>query len=96
MDYKLKVPATVSTLIKNLHPKIKKKIRYGINEIVSDPYSGKLLKHELEGLQSYRIGKYRIIYRKTSKIIELIAIGPRKNIYAETLKLISGERKNRR
>jgi mRNA-degrading endonuclease RelE of RelBE toxin-antitoxin system len=43
----------------------------------------------LEGLLSYRIKRIRVIYRFTSKKhIDIIAIGPRKNIYEETYKLL--------
>lgn len=88
MKYKLRVSPETRSFIRNLHPEIKKKIKYGLNEIVGDPDLGKFLKKELKGLQSYKISRYRIIYRKASDIIELIAVGPRKNIYEETVKLI--------
>ncbi|NOR24838.1 MAG: hypothetical protein GQ542_10695 [Desulforhopalus sp.] len=47
----------------------------------------------MHGLRSYRIKRYRVIYRIVApkKILEIIAIGPRKNIYEETFKIISRE-----
>lgn len=89
--YKIKASSDIHSLIKNLHPVIKRKIRAGLDEILSNPESGKYLKDELSGLQSYKVGKLRIIYRKSSNIIELISIGPRKNIYQETARLIKRE-----
>lgn len=86
--YRIKASSEIHSFIRSLHPQIKRKIRYGINEILSNPETGKYLKNELAGLQSYRISRFRIIYRKSSKIIELVAIGPRKNIYIETAELI--------
>ena len=55
-----------------------------------DPQSGKALKDELEGLQSFKVGKFRVVYTisKNKGIIEVVAIGPRKTIYEETLKLL--------
>jgi mRNA-degrading endonuclease RelE of RelBE toxin-antitoxin system len=51
--------------------------------------SGKDLQDELTGLKSYRIGTFRIIYRLVEKHhIEVVAIGPRKNIYQETYRII--------
>jgi mRNA-degrading endonuclease RelE of RelBE toxin-antitoxin system len=41
-------------------------------------------------LRSFKIRRIRLVYRISSgKIIEIIAIGPRKNIYEETFRLIS-------
>ena len=60
-----------------------------LQEIIDDPHTGKALKDELKGVWSYRIKKIRIIYRFTSKkYIDIIALGPRKNIYEETYKLL--------
>lgn len=42
-----------------------------------------MLKNELLGLRSFRVSKIRIIYRTTKqKVIEVIAVGPRKTIEA--------------
>ncbi|MCL5277189.1 MAG: type II toxin-antitoxin system RelE/ParE family toxin, partial [Deltaproteobacteria bacterium] len=48
-----------------------------------------ILKDELTGLRSFRVGSFRIIYRiSTRKIIEIVAIGPRERIYEETFRLL--------
>jgi mRNA interferase RelE/StbE len=89
MRYKLRIPNDTVSLIRGLHPELKKKIRAALLEITDDPLSGKPLKDELHGLWSYRIKKIRIIYRFTSgKYIDIIAIGPRKIIYEKTYKLL--------
>jgi len=59
---------------------------------VTEPESGKSLKDELEGLKNYRISRFRIIYRISSKlIIDIVAVGPRKTIYEETYRIIKKE-----
>ena len=89
MPYKLKIPNDTVSLIRGLHPRLKKKIRAALREITDDPHTGRALKDELNGLRSYRIKKIRIIYRFTGKKhIDIIAIGSRKNIYEETYKLL--------
>ena len=89
MSYKLRIPNDTVSLIRGLHPLLKKKIRAALQEITADPYTGKALKDELEGLWSYRIKRIRIIYQFTSKkYIDIIALGPRRNIYEETYKLL--------
>ncbi len=79
--------------ISKLHPYIKKKIKNGLAAVLEDPAIGKNLKEDLAGLKSLRVEKFRIIYKpEKSGTISVIAIGPRRTIYEETLKLL---RKNR-
>jgi mRNA interferase RelE/StbE len=86
----LRVPDDIATVIKNLHPIIKSQIRSGLEAILNNPYTGKALKDELKGLRSYRVKRYRIIYRIRLKDtqIEIITIGPRRIIYEETFRIL--------
>ena len=89
MRYKLRIPDEVVTVLRGLHPFLKKNVRASLQSVCNDPYSGKALKDELEGLRSYRVGRLRILYRiGPRKQIEIVAIGPRKNIYQETFRLL--------
>ena len=89
---KFRVPNAVVALIRGCHPQLKRKIKAGLRHIVTEPESGKSLKDELEGLRVYRISRFRIIYRISSKqIIDVVAIGPRKIIYEETYRIIKKE-----
>jgi mRNA interferase RelE/StbE len=86
---KLKVPDIVAALIRNLHPHLKKKVKTSLQTIMSDPFSGKPLRDELSGLRSFRVSRFRIIYRISGKkLIEIVAIGPRECIYEETFRLL--------
>ena len=91
--YRLRVTDEIALHLRKLHPEIKKHIRHGLELIISEPNCGKALKDDLEGVRSFRIKRYRIIYRVVteSKQIEIIAVGPRKNIYEETFRIISRE-----
>jgi mRNA interferase RelE/StbE len=91
-DYLLKVSDDLVSLLRNLHPLIKAHIRSALHFLVKNPNIGKLLKEELHGLRSYRVRKYRVIYRIVApeKILEIIVIGPRNNIYEETFKILKG------
>lgn len=88
--YQLRVPDETASLVRNLHPHIKSQIQVALQAIIDDPYCGKALKDEVHVLRSYRVKKYRVIYRIVSgkKFLEIIAIGPRRNIYEETFKII--------
>lgn len=90
--YRLKLPDDVAELIRGMHPHLKKKIRFSLRQILKDPNSGKALKDELASLLSLRVGNFRIIYRHSkNKIIEIVAVGPRKNIYEETYRIVQKE-----
>jgi len=81
-------------LVRTLHPDLKRKIKASLQAILNDLQSGKALKNELEGLLSFKVGKFRVVYKipKQKGIIEVVAIGPRKTIYEETLRLLKREK----
>ena len=89
MRYRLRVPDEIVDLLRSLHPEIKRKMKAALDLIASDPAVGKSLRDELRGLKSFKIGRFRIIYKVASKrIIEIVAIGPRRTIYEETYRLL--------
>jgi len=91
-EIKLKVSDDTARLIRHSHPELKRKLRAALQMILKDPRCGKALREELKGLYSLRVGSIRIIYAATKEdIIEIVTIGPRKNIYEETYRLISRE-----
>ena len=87
----LRVPKDLAAALKKLHPTVKSQIRAGLNAVLMDPLSGKALKDEMLGLRSFRVKRYRNIYRISSekRHIEIVAIGPRSIIYEETFRLIN-------
>ena len=89
MPKKLRVPDEIVSLIRGMHPLLKKRVQAALNEISHDPFRGKALKEELAGLGTYRIKRFRIIYKvSTKKQISIVALGPRKYIYEETFRII--------
>ena len=87
--YRLRVSGNLAELVRGLHPELKRKVRAGLDLIRTDPASGKALHDERAGLRSLRADRFRIIYRVAARrMIELVAIGPRRTIYAETLRLL--------
>ena len=89
---RLRVPGEIAAFIRGCHPRLKRKIRAGLQHIVTEPESGKSLKDELEGLKSYPISRFRIIYRISSKqTIDIVTVGPRMAIYEETYRIIKKE-----
>lgn len=91
---RLKIPNDAATLLRGLHPDLKRKVRAALDDILKNPDAGKALKEELAGLRSYRVSRLRIIYRNASRsIVEVVAVGPRRVIYEETLRLVKKQRR---
>jgi len=86
--YRLRVPEGIAESIRGMHPHLKKKIRASLKIILTNPLEGKPLKEERKGLVSFRVSRFRIIYRIKKSTIEIVALGPRNRIYEETLRLV--------
>jgi mRNA interferase RelE/StbE len=85
--HRLRVSDETAELVRSLHPHLKRKVKAALQAILEDPQCGKALKDELAGLRSFRVGRLRIIYKPPSKKnLEVVAMGPRKVIYEETLR----------
>lgn len=90
-QYKLKMTDERRELMRHLHPAMKQKVRVALAEILEHPDCGKALRGEPQGLRSFRVSKFRLIYRAVAQAIEVIALGPRHSIYEETLRLLQVE-----
>ena len=56
------------------------------------PDIGKPLRRELDGFWSARVGRYRVIYRWTDRLLTVVLVGPRATIYDEASRLRRRER----
>ena len=90
MKYRLVIPPHVEQTILHLAPNLKRKIRAALEAIREEPHLGKPLKDELRGLWSYRVSRYRIVYRIHRGRIEIqvIDLGPINLIYARVLEAV--------
>ncbi len=89
--YKLRIPDSVVELVRGMHPLLKRRIKASLKTILDRPEEGKELKDQLAGLRSFRVSRFRIIYKVGMNIVEIVAIGPRVRIYEETLRIIRNE-----
>lgn len=89
--HRLKIPSELSRFVSSLPPTLKKKIRGGLDALLENYQTGKPLRAELTGLWSLRVGYFRIIYRPSEGILEVIAIGPRKTIYQNVPNMVNKE-----
>jgi len=90
LKYRLVIPPLVEQTILHLSPNLKRKIQAALETIREEPHLGKALKDELRGLWSYRVSRYRIVYRIHHGRIEIQVIdpGPRNLIYERVLEAI--------
>ncbi len=70
-------------LISMLHPVIKAMIRASIDELRTNPFLGDDLQGELVGLNSYKPGRYRILYEfeEEENTIDVYDVGHRRDVY---------------
>jgi mRNA interferase RelE/StbE len=74
--------------IAQLPPDIKRAVRSAIRTLVSNPGAGEPLHGELEGLWKYRVRRYRLIYQLEDRVLNILAVGQRRNIYEEVAELM--------
>ena len=59
----------------------KKKVVRKLELLVKNPYSGKQLKGELEGLRSLQVWPYRIIYEVQKESVVIYSVAHRQSVY---------------
>ncbi|MDA2918339.1 type II toxin-antitoxin system RelE/ParE family toxin [Desulfobacterota bacterium AH_259_B03_O07] len=89
--YRIRITDRVAEFIRGMHPHLKRKMKASLKIIVSNPSGGKALKDELSELRSFRVSRFRIIYRVHSDVVEIVTIGPRERIYEETFLILRKE-----
>lgn len=83
MDMQVKATPRFVKSLDKLDAAVKRRILNKASELGDSPYEGKMLKGELSGLFSLRVGDYRIIYWIDEKesTVWLVDVGHRKRIY---------------
>jgi addiction module RelE/StbE family toxin len=91
-SYHARYTPEAARLIRKLHPEIKKDIREGIRRLLNDPLQGHPLHDELSGYRSLRVRTYRVIYQIDDEdtTLDVVFVGPRRNVYEELRELILG------
>jgi mRNA interferase RelE/StbE len=89
--FKVRFTQEASRLITSLHPEIKRQIKQSLNELRTNPYTGKDLQAELSGFISFRIKQYRIIYDidDDQKSIQVYYVGRRRDVYEQFRRLLT-------
>ena len=82
-EYSLNIYKKLPKEIKKLPQKKQNLIKNALRNIKKNPYGAKKLKGEYEGLYSYRVGSYRIVYEidKKRASITILDVEDRKDVY---------------
>jgi mRNA-degrading endonuclease RelE of RelBE toxin-antitoxin system len=90
ISYRVRYTPEAAGRIRKLHPEVKQEIREAIRLLVDSPLSGHVLQQELFGYRSFRVRTYRIIYglNDEERTIDVVFVGPRRNVYEELLSLV--------
>ena len=72
-------------LLSKLHPDNKKMIKSALKELQTNAHAGDDFQEELSGFKSYKIKRYRIIYRynEDEKNIDVYYVGHRSDVYEQ-------------
>ena len=91
ISLKIRFTPEAAVLFSKLHPENKKLIKFALNELRQSPHLGHDLQEELSGFKSYRMKRYRILYKLNDEedVIEVYYIGHRKDIYEEFRRLLN-------
>jgi mRNA interferase RelE/StbE len=84
--YKLFLSDTAKKVLRKIEarePALYRRVAAAFDDLERDPYQGKILKGELKGRYSYRVGDYRILYviRRRELIVYVIDVGHRRDVY---------------
>ena len=78
---RLVIAQAVREVLIHLPLQLKHKVQVALQSLSENPYQARVLKDDLEGLRSYRITTSRLILRIEGSTIEVVAFGPRRDIY---------------
>jgi mRNA interferase RelE/StbE len=85
VKYRARFTPEAAFRIRKLHPQVKRAVRAAVDRLLVSPLDGRALRDELAGMWSFRVGKYRIVYRINDKelALDVVLVGSRRDIYEE-------------
>jgi mRNA interferase RelE/StbE len=84
-NLQIKFTPEAARLFSKFHPENERLIKAAIKELRQDAHSGDDLQEELSGFKSYKLKRYRILYRinEEENVIEVYYVGHRKDVYEQ-------------
>lgn len=93
MLYRIEFTETAFGLLPSFHPTVRRLFRTALKELKKNPGLGKELAEELVGYQSYKVKRYRIIYKtiEQSKAVQVYYLGHRRGVYELFAEIVRAE-----
>ena len=90
-NYIIKFTPESARILSKFHPENKNKIKTSLNELRKNPNTGSDLQEELSGFKSFKIKRYRILYKidEEQNSINIYHIGHRSDVYEQFKILLS-------
>lgn len=88
MKVRARFTPEAARIIAHLSPEVKRLIRSAIDQLREDPLVGSELFAELQGYRSYKVRRYRIIYRLHRSYLEVYHVGHRRDVYESLRSLL--------
>ena len=90
-ELKVRLTREAAKIVSKLHPENKKLIRSALDEVRQNPHQGRDLQDELAGFKSYRIKRYRIVYKlnEEQSSIDIYYLGHRRDVYEQFRTLLN-------
>jgi len=80
----IKFTPEAARLLSKLPPENKKMIKAGLKALAQSPDLGAELQEELSGFKSYKLKRYKVIYKLTEdNAIRIYFIGHRRDVYEQ-------------
>jgi len=83
VKYRVQLAPSAAEAFAALNPFVSRQINAGLKELADNPYVGKELQDDLSEFRSYRIKRYRVVFKVVDKEknLKVFAIGHRREIY---------------
>ena len=82
---KIRLTKEAGGLISKFHPETKKLIKAALKDLQTDTHAGHDLEEELSGFKSFRVKRYRIVYKinEEQNTLDIYYAGHRRNVYEQ-------------
>jgi mRNA interferase RelE/StbE len=83
VTWRVNYTRSAARAIRSLDPQVRARVRAAVERLTEEPTRGKPLQLTLRGLRSWRTGDWRIVYRATDQLLEIlvVAVGHRREVY---------------
>jgi mRNA interferase RelE/StbE len=82
---KIRLTKEAGRLISKFHPETKRLIKAALKELQTHPHAGHDLEEELSGFKSFRVKRYRIVYKvnEEQNTLDIYYAGHRRDVYEQ-------------